>query len=82
MRLLLDTHAVIWWVDRLLIAQALVEEVPIVSADTTLEEYGVTRIWRPSSAESHGKPAGSRGTTHVRSAHCPAPSDWNRPRPW
>jgi PIN domain nuclease of toxin-antitoxin system len=31
--------------DRLLITQALVEEVPIVSADTPLEQYGVTRIW-------------------------------------
>lgn len=31
--------------DRLLIAQALVEEVPVVSADATFEQYGVTRIW-------------------------------------
>ncbi len=31
--------------DRLLIAQALVEEVPVVSADTTFEQYGVVRIW-------------------------------------
>jgi PIN domain nuclease of toxin-antitoxin system len=31
--------------DRLLISQALVEEVPVISADTTFEQYGVTRIW-------------------------------------
>ena len=31
--------------DRLLIAQALVEDVPIVSADTTFEQYGIARIW-------------------------------------
>jgi PIN domain nuclease of toxin-antitoxin system len=31
--------------DRLLIAQALVEDVPVVSADATFEQYGVTRIW-------------------------------------
>jgi len=31
--------------DRLLIAQALVEEVAVVSADATFEQYGVTRIW-------------------------------------
>jgi len=31
--------------DRLLIAQALVEQVPVVSADATFEQYGVTRIW-------------------------------------
>ena len=31
--------------DRLLIAQALVEDVPVVSADTTFEQYGVKRIW-------------------------------------
>jgi PIN domain nuclease of toxin-antitoxin system len=31
--------------DRLLVAQAQVEGVPLVSADTTLDPYGVTRIW-------------------------------------
>ena len=31
--------------DRLLVAQALVEQLPIVSADEQLEAYGVTRIW-------------------------------------
>jgi PIN domain nuclease of toxin-antitoxin system len=31
--------------DRLLIAQALVEDVPVISADSSFEQYGVTRIW-------------------------------------
>lgn len=31
--------------DRLLVAQALVESVPLVSGDTQLDPYGVTRIW-------------------------------------
>jgi len=31
--------------DRLLVAQARVASVPIVSADAILESYGVTRIW-------------------------------------
>jgi PIN domain nuclease of toxin-antitoxin system len=31
--------------DRLLIAQALVEEIPIISADSALDDYGVTRLW-------------------------------------
>ena len=31
--------------DRLLIAQAMAEEVPIVSRDPTLDEYPVTRLW-------------------------------------
>lgn len=31
--------------DRLLIAQARVEDVPIVSADVVLEQYGIARIW-------------------------------------
>jgi PIN domain nuclease of toxin-antitoxin system len=31
--------------DRLLIAQALVEGVPIVSNDVVLDLYGVTRLW-------------------------------------
>jgi len=31
--------------DRLLIAQALVEGVPVVSGDVTFDAYGVTRIW-------------------------------------
>lgn len=31
--------------DRLLIAQALVEGTPVVSADAALDAYGVTRLW-------------------------------------
>jgi PIN domain nuclease of toxin-antitoxin system len=31
--------------DRLLIAQALVENLPIVSIDTAFDPYGVTRLW-------------------------------------
>jgi PIN domain nuclease of toxin-antitoxin system len=31
--------------DRLIVAQALVEQVPIVSADSPLDAYGVTRLW-------------------------------------
>jgi PIN domain nuclease of toxin-antitoxin system len=31
--------------DRLLIAQAMVEQIPIVSADTAFDAYGVRRLW-------------------------------------
>ncbi len=31
--------------DRLLIAQALVEQTPIVSIDAAFDPYGVTRLW-------------------------------------
>ena len=31
--------------DRLLIAQSLAEGTPLVSADTQLDAYGVTRLW-------------------------------------
>jgi len=31
--------------DRLLVAQALYEQIPIVSIDPQLDAYGVTRIW-------------------------------------
>jgi PIN domain nuclease of toxin-antitoxin system len=31
--------------DRLLAAQALVENVPLVSADSVFDAYGVTRLW-------------------------------------
>src|SRR5205814_10398858 len=31
--------------DRLLIAQAMVEGVPIISNDTALDAYGITRLW-------------------------------------
>jgi PIN domain nuclease of toxin-antitoxin system len=32
--------------DRLLAAQALVEGIPLVSADTVFDQYGVNRIWK------------------------------------
>jgi PIN domain nuclease of toxin-antitoxin system len=31
--------------DRLLIAQAIVENVPLVSNDTIFDQYGVARVW-------------------------------------
>ncbi len=31
--------------DRLLIAQAQVEDIPIVSGDSVLDDYGVRRLW-------------------------------------
>jgi PIN domain nuclease of toxin-antitoxin system len=31
--------------DRLLIAQALVEQVPIIGGDTIFDDYGINRIW-------------------------------------
>lgn len=31
--------------DRLLVAQALVEQIPIVSIDVALDPYGITRLW-------------------------------------
>ena len=31
--------------DRLLVAQALEEDMPILSADTVLSEYGIERLW-------------------------------------
>jgi PIN domain nuclease of toxin-antitoxin system len=38
---LLDTHPF----DRLLVAQAFAETMPIVSMDTAHDLYGVTRLW-------------------------------------
>jgi PIN domain nuclease of toxin-antitoxin system len=31
--------------DRLLIAQAIIERIPIVSTDAVFDQYGVTRVW-------------------------------------
>ena len=51
MRLLLDTHTFLWWLDgdrRLparVIAQAQLERVPIASDDEVFEEYGVPLYW-------------------------------------
>ena len=45
-----DAQAALPWhhrdpFDRLLIAQALTEGIPIVSADAVFDPYGVTRVW-------------------------------------
>ena len=54
MKVLLDTHTARLIglpfhhkdpFDRLLVAQALVEQIPIVGSDDQLDAYGVTRIW-------------------------------------
>lgn len=31
--------------DRLLVAQAIVESIPIISSDAILDKYGITRLW-------------------------------------
>ena len=31
--------------DRLIVAQAIVEGMPVISADAQLDAYGITRIW-------------------------------------
>jgi PIN domain nuclease of toxin-antitoxin system len=31
--------------DRLLVAQSLIESLPVVSVDTQLDAYGITRLW-------------------------------------
>lgn len=31
--------------DRLMVAQAIVEKIPIVSADAMMDAYGITRVW-------------------------------------
>ncbi len=31
--------------DRLLVAQAIVEKIPIISIDTVLDKYGIQRLW-------------------------------------
>lgn len=31
--------------DRLLVVQAMVESIPIISNDTALDAYGITRLW-------------------------------------
>ena len=43
---LLDTHAIHRDpFDRLLIAQAMVEHLPLVSADAIFDQYGLSRLW-------------------------------------
>jgi len=53
-RLLLDTHAFLWFIlddpklsefDRLLVAQAICQRIPLVSVDPALDAYAVTRLW-------------------------------------
>jgi PIN domain nuclease of toxin-antitoxin system len=31
--------------DRLLVAQALIDRLPIISSDARLDQYGITRVW-------------------------------------
>lgn len=31
--------------DRLLVAQALIDRIPLVSADAVFDQYGITRLW-------------------------------------
>lgn len=31
--------------DRLIIAQAMIEQIPVISADTAFDKYSVTRLW-------------------------------------
>lgn len=31
--------------DRLLIAQAMIEDIPLVSADEVFDQYGISRLW-------------------------------------
>jgi len=39
--------------DRLLIAQSISEEMPIVSADTTFDKYEITRMWKTQTGEDN-----------------------------
>ena len=41
--------------DRLLVAQALVESIPIVSNDTALDAYGVNRLWQRLAMSDHNQ---------------------------
>ena len=58
--LLLDTQGMLWFFrddpllsrtankdpfDRMLVAQAMIEGIPIVSADPIFDHYGITRLW-------------------------------------
>lgn len=36
--------------DRLLAAQALIENIPLISADTIFDQYGVNRLWTTESS--------------------------------
>ncbi len=41
MRLLIDTHVLIWAMDD----PALVEGIPVVCADPAFDAYGISRCW-------------------------------------
>jgi PIN domain nuclease of toxin-antitoxin system len=48
--LLLGTHTFLWFCqddpfDRLLVAQAIIEVIPVVSMDVALDPHGITRRW-------------------------------------
>jgi PIN domain nuclease of toxin-antitoxin system len=59
MRLLLDTHTFLWFIagdgrlsrqardliDRMIIAQGLVERLPVVGRDPAFDHYGIQRLW-------------------------------------
>lgn len=48
MNLLLDTHTFIWFLegsDRMIIAQSLVEDMPIITADGCFKLYTQNTIW-------------------------------------
>ena len=53
MRLLLDTHALLWWsagdhkdpFDRMLAAQAIAEGLEVVTIDPKLSELGARVLW-------------------------------------
>ena len=42
MNVMLDTHTFLWF---MLVAQARIENMTIVSADDALDAYGVQRAW-------------------------------------
>ena len=50
MRLLLDTHVLLWWLnhrdpfDRLLVAQAWVEQLTLVTSDASISRYDVALL--------------------------------------
>jgi PIN domain nuclease of toxin-antitoxin system len=59
MRILIDTQSIIWFAennpqlplyhrdpfDRLIIAQSVVENTPIITSDDAFDAYSISRIW-------------------------------------
>ena len=51
MIVLTDTHSLVWSLvhkdpfDRILVAQAMTEKIPLVTKDSRLSQYGITIIW-------------------------------------